>query len=119
MKRHAGKKVVNTEWQPVEFLCPDLWHRAPIRCSSRYRLKERPSVGSERGCPILPRFVRKGGIVLSALTAVGLLAQDGSQELLCIGSADHANHQGSPIGESSHLKRQKGAAFALRNQQFR
>jgi hypothetical protein len=28
MKRHAGKKGVNPQWQPFELLCRDLWHRA-------------------------------------------------------------------------------------------
>jgi len=28
MKRHAGKKVVNPQWQLFELLCRDLGHRA-------------------------------------------------------------------------------------------
>src|ERR1700730_16096669 len=28
MKRHAGKKVVNPQWQTFELLCRDLRHRA-------------------------------------------------------------------------------------------
>ena len=28
MKRHAGKKVVNPQWQPFELLCRNLGHRA-------------------------------------------------------------------------------------------
>jgi hypothetical protein len=27
MKRHAGKKVVDPQWQPFELLARDLWHR--------------------------------------------------------------------------------------------
>jgi hypothetical protein len=30
MKRHAGKKVVNPQWQPFELLCRDLGHRASL-----------------------------------------------------------------------------------------
>jgi hypothetical protein len=32
MKRNAGQKVVNPQWQPFEFLRRDLRHRAPLRC---------------------------------------------------------------------------------------
>ena len=28
MKRHAGKKGVNPQWQPFELVRRDLWHRA-------------------------------------------------------------------------------------------
>jgi hypothetical protein len=28
MKRKAGKKVVDPQWQPFELLCQDLGHRA-------------------------------------------------------------------------------------------
>jgi hypothetical protein len=27
MKRHAGKKVMNPQWQPFELSRRDLWHR--------------------------------------------------------------------------------------------
>jgi hypothetical protein len=27
MERHAGKKVMNPQWQPFELLRRDLWHR--------------------------------------------------------------------------------------------
>jgi hypothetical protein len=37
MKRHAGKKVVNSQWQPFELLCRDLGHRAPFVVNQRYR----------------------------------------------------------------------------------
>jgi hypothetical protein len=37
MKRHAGKKVVNPQWQPFELLRRDLWHRVPFVVNECYR----------------------------------------------------------------------------------
>jgi hypothetical protein len=28
MERHAGKKLMNPQWQPLELLRRDLWHLA-------------------------------------------------------------------------------------------
>jgi hypothetical protein len=33
MKRHAGKKVVNPQWQPFELLRRDLWHQVSFAVS--------------------------------------------------------------------------------------
>jgi hypothetical protein len=45
MERHAGKKVVNPQWQPFELLRRDLWHRASESGPAGARATETPSRG--------------------------------------------------------------------------
>jgi hypothetical protein len=36
MKRYAGKKIVNPQWQPFELVRRDLWHRASFMVNEFY-----------------------------------------------------------------------------------
>src|SRR5229473_4948095 len=52
MKRHAGKKGVNPQWQPFELLHRDLWHRASFVVSECYR-EVTPTTSQLSSCPPL------------------------------------------------------------------
>jgi len=58
IKRHAGKKVVDPQWQPFELLRTDPWHRGlhhpPLLRDEQGDVNSMPlsSCSDERVCPL-------------------------------------------------------------------
>jgi len=91
MKRHAGKKVVNPQWQPFELLCRNLGHPASLVVNEVQSLDRRIGIG---------------------------LTEDRFQEVLGAGGASHPNNDWPHTRLSDQLKCQEGATLPFCRNHF-
>src|SRR6266481_6837490 len=105
MKRHAGEKGVNPQWQPFELLRRDLWHRAFFVVNECYR-DVKPTTSQLPSCrPLLDR-------------RIGLI-QDSFQEVLGTSMVGHADDYRPHIRLGNQLECQEGATLPLCHNHFR
>jgi hypothetical protein len=105
MKRHAGKKVVNPQWQPFELLRRDLWHRASFVVNECYR-DVTPTTSQLPSCrPLLDRRIGP--------------TQDSFQEVLGTSGASHADDYWPHTRLGDELECQEGATLPFCHNHFR
>jgi hypothetical protein len=101
MKRHAGKKVVNPQRQPFEFVRRDLWHRASFVVKEFYRDVTLTTSTSD----LLDRRIG--------------LTQDSFQEVLGTSGASHADDYWPHTRLGDELECQERATLPFCHNHFR